>query len=1392
VGEMSGSSRRLSSIDPSRSRAPSLSGPAVGQAVEVQGHRGIVRFSGTTEFAPGRWFGIELEVPEGKNDGSVQGKRYFECTPNHGVFVRSSQVKLLTSASGIGSSSVIAPPGSRSRATIHGSEIQAGVETPSRLRAPAPAGIPPPHGADALRAARRSTALPGRIAPLAASSTSATGAAGPSSIVQPQASSRLSGSFAHRSSLGGSSLQQPPHAGSKQARRTSEALALASRRTTISGAKSPAPAGIRSSSRHSLLSEGGSAASRPGSREQLAQSRNETPSPSNLSFGGTDGSDLLKTPTKEQTHTRGTIPDFESTDETAQPPTPAEPTEAPRTPYRPALSMNESSTFDSAPNTATMSSQTVPLKQFEELRLKYKFLEQKRSEDRQRIQEADKIRSEAEQALRVRDKLAAKVASQQEDVRTLKQKLKDVTSEREDFEAKYTEALDSMEMLAVDKEMAEEKAESLTQEVTNLREQLDEASTSLDVYRQEGDHSAVLSAEPNAVTSLEYAQIQKQNDRLKEALVRLRDVTTENETQLNQKIKQLEREAESAQELLEESESLKEKLTVAESQIEDLKERLDDALGAEDMIEDLTERNLDLNKKVEDLQSLVENLEALCEVNNEMEETRAEEEQGLKTEIDRLNVTIGDKNQRIDKLEEAVADYQFNMKQYRELVASLQSELQRLREREQSQASEVASISTKTQEMMSLNLQLRSTMMKTKAKTIDLEMRRLEADQATEQLRMTEPFLPDHFFKSESESLKSLLAFKRLAAKSDVLCKQLEQDEKTDASISDEFVATAEIRSHLAQFAGTASLFVSFLSSCSETEFMRLGSLVHDTQGTERRLNGLVDVLRKEEFRATEVLPEIRRLAAHLQSLADSHIPTENKHTAAQRLDIIVNCLAYDSDIQLANLFYIEQLLVNGPGADGEEGAAASAFAKEDRQRIADEVLPVLASIIQHCKASKAVAIKLLRRSAELKAADLAASSQLFEQILQLQQSSKELDDYSIRVRSTIRGYFATAASASAAGATAGSASGDHSGEAGAAQPPATTVSVERLQQDLSSITQDVFGASDATVMGLALGTSQKLTKELGSALALANASENTSRVEQNEKPWVKRASQFKASLVQNADVEKRTEALNEEIISLARELKLRDQAIQEYSVKTEMLEKRTETMRKQSEQVAQLQKLLDTAKSKESTYEEAIESLQSEMDSLEREHRKLKQSAATAAAAAAKPAGASGDYSGSGSGSSAPLPTDLLGLRSKVQTLQESVAYLRKENAHLRAKYVFKEEAISLLAQPLVRPSPSPKSEQIGQVVKEAKLVAKEAWRLAAKPRLVKLAPTQPKDQSKGGPAKAPAWQRLESRPQFDLYRQQTLAQSLKHRVELVHERLQSISRYPALVGGQITSIVH
>lgn len=67
----------------------------VGSRVSTTSGNGTVRFTGTTAFAPGRWIGVELDVPNGKNNGTVQGKAYFTCRDGYGVFVRIAGIKAI-------------------------------------------------------------------------------------------------------------------------------------------------------------------------------------------------------------------------------------------------------------------------------------------------------------------------------------------------------------------------------------------------------------------------------------------------------------------------------------------------------------------------------------------------------------------------------------------------------------------------------------------------------------------------------------------------------------------------------------------------------------------------------------------------------------------------------------------------------------------------------------------------------------------------------------------------------------------------------------------------------------------------------------------------------------------------------------------------------------------------------------------------------------------------------------------------------------------------------------------------------------------------------------------------------------------------------------------------
>ncbi|RUS77086.1 hypothetical protein EGW08_015169 [Elysia chlorotica] len=64
--------------------------------VIVAGQRkGTIKFIGQTQFASGQWYGVELDKPVGKNDGSVNGIHYFSCKQKHGVFAPLTRLQKL-------------------------------------------------------------------------------------------------------------------------------------------------------------------------------------------------------------------------------------------------------------------------------------------------------------------------------------------------------------------------------------------------------------------------------------------------------------------------------------------------------------------------------------------------------------------------------------------------------------------------------------------------------------------------------------------------------------------------------------------------------------------------------------------------------------------------------------------------------------------------------------------------------------------------------------------------------------------------------------------------------------------------------------------------------------------------------------------------------------------------------------------------------------------------------------------------------------------------------------------------------------------------------------------------------------------------------------------------
>ncbi|XP_053100125.1 centrosome-associated protein 350 isoform X2 [Hemicordylus capensis] len=59
---------------------------------------GTLRFKGLTNFAKGFWAGVELDKPEGNNNGTYDGTAYFDCKEKHGIFAPPQKISLISAS----------------------------------------------------------------------------------------------------------------------------------------------------------------------------------------------------------------------------------------------------------------------------------------------------------------------------------------------------------------------------------------------------------------------------------------------------------------------------------------------------------------------------------------------------------------------------------------------------------------------------------------------------------------------------------------------------------------------------------------------------------------------------------------------------------------------------------------------------------------------------------------------------------------------------------------------------------------------------------------------------------------------------------------------------------------------------------------------------------------------------------------------------------------------------------------------------------------------------------------------------------------------------------------------------------------------------------------------
>ncbi|XP_013873483.1 dynactin subunit 1 [Austrofundulus limnaeus] len=988
----------------------------VGSLVEVIGKEqcGTVAYIGTTLFASGKWVGVILSEPKGKNDGTVQGKRYFTCEENHGIFVRQSQIHLV------------------------GDGADTSPETPE----PVSGRVPKREILETTKSAKLTTAR------------------------RPKQPSRPAG-----------------------------------------GGGKGAPSGSASAS-----------------AGEMSSSEPSTPAQTPLAA-----------PVIPTLHSPGNL----------QAPVPSKEEEALRA-------------------------------QVKDLDEKLETLKIKRTEDKAKLKELEKHKIQLEQLQEWKAKMQEQQAELQKQLKEAKREAKEALEAKEHYMEEMSDTADAIEMATLDKEMAEERAESLQLEVDSLKERVDELTMDLEILK----HEIETKGSDGAASSYHVKQLEEQNSRLKEALVRMRDLSASEKQEHVKLQKQMEKKNLELDSLRSQKEKQQEEVKAAEKTIDELKEQVDAALGAEEMVETLTERNLDLEEKVRELRETVTDLEAINEMNDELQENARETELELREMLDLGAARVREAEKRVEAAQETVADYQQTIKKYRELTAHLQ-EVNRELTSQQEASAELQQ--QPPAEMFDFKIKFAET--KAYAKAIEMELRKMEVVQANRHVSLLTSFMPESFLRhgGDHDCILVLLLIPRLICKAELISKQAQ--EKFDlnencveraglkGAVGEQLSFAAGLVYSLSLLQATLHRYEQALGQCSVEVYKKVGSLYPEMSVHERSLDFLIDLLHKDQLDETVNVELLTKAIKYYQHLYSIHLADQNEDCTVQLADHIrftqsaLDCMSVEVG-RLRAFLHVAQ-----------EKADFAVLLKDLETSCSD--------IRQFCK-------KIRRRMPGTDAPGIPAALGFGQQVCDTLSDCRKHLTWMVAVLQEV----------AAAGAQMMSPLGEQEG-----------LAAVKLEDVAFKAGEQIYGSPGANPYECLRQSSSVVIATMNKMATAMQEGEYDSEKPQskNPPPVDVRAAALRAEITDAEGLGLKLEDRETVIKELKKSLKIKGEELSEANVRLSLLEKKLDSSSKDAdERVEKIQTQLDEAqtllKKKEKEFEETMDALQADIDQLESEKAELKQ----------------------------------------------------------------------------------------------------------------------------------------------------------------------------------------
>lgn len=880
----------------------------IGQTIVTHdGREGLVRYIGPLQIAAGEWLGLELADNSGKNDGSVKGQRYFNCPPGHGIFVRKESAARVSKPTSQDAKVNGAPPSSKLATKPRPSSgVTADIARKRQSLMSTGSGSAPgsrlslrvyhdrtsPREVELIQESQSPTKSPTKLAPSTVGSTGST----PRTSTPATTARTSDSSTKSRLSVAGRPSMGPPSS-------TTRSGVSTTRQSIAGGASNPVSARATSTqSRQSLAGSRLSVTSRPPPQTEKTAS---PPTALTEETSPPPQDDAFVPPVSEELDGHDASAQSDAQDEVSEP--------VPSTQRSVSSSNKDGST--AAPEDKSRHAQIIKT-----LETKLRALQSQRQEDQAKNQNVQDLQNKNARYEGIIQALQKKLKTNQQEMADLRAKYDDAESRANTVPDRSAEHESELELATLDKEMAEERAEMYQAELEALKLKHEELELEAEILKEENrELTSVMGPEEKA--SAGWLQMERETERLRQALVMLRDMSQQNEADLKNEIKELQETLDELEDSASKYEDAVAKLNKSEETNQHLKEQLEAAEANDDILEAMETERDQTRSQIELLKRQIQDLEEHIQVTDELEAFHVDEEKRLHSQLDESEALLSDTQRHNAEQQKIIEDLEYTLTKFRDVVQGLQNDINELRRSRDISEQEASEMSSKSRAMMDLNLRLQSSAAKTQLKAIDLELGRMRSEQASSHLDIVQHFVPETF-DVDKKPILALLCFKRIKAKAQI-SKTVLADRIRDRPdlLQDNAITTFAVIETMALIANLCERFVEYLSSCTLDDFMKYSGATFELEPVEHAVTGWVEALRRDEL-APEGHEHLQRMAEILVDMSEKLL-SDSRETKA--MDLHANIAMVENYTEsIASQAQIITRTVEaklGPGGADDEGA---------------------------------------------------------------------------------------------------------------------------------------------------------------------------------------------------------------------------------------------------------------------------------------------------------------------------------------------------------------------------------------------------------------------------------------------------------------------------------------